>query len=498
MSNVKLLWHSPALRRFLVFMLMFALLVKYAPTSFVAARDSESPSKATALLCGRMVSLLNQRTEEKGIGLLPCGSNSPYVLQEYPQVGGGVIELHNVTIVEGQIWYDAEFGPINRYITNFRSAKAIKNCKACGKEDATFTPTLLPTFTRTPTTTSTPTPTDTLTPSPTPVDSPTPSPSPTQQVYIESKCVDYLGITVAGGLGISDFQSLINEANQAMEAAKASAACTDEACWQKALAEALFKGMARASVRFSTISFPPDKLMPVIANLITDPQRAQACGKLEISAWEMAKQFSLFGSPIDAFAVHSPAKLLLKDKNGKRTGFLPDGTKLEEIPNSRAVVGESTEYVFAPGGSWETAELKGTADGNVTLEVIENSSAAVAEYSFANIPVTGQTNASLVAGQSSPLFVVDMRGDGQASSYPPSDFESTPREAGWLPTATPVVADLTQTPTATSPLEAIPIPGLSTDFTGWLFLGGMVVAVLGVLTGGFLILGLAGRKRRKI
>jgi hypothetical protein len=499
---------SPELKRGLVFFLALALLIVASQVGNVPVQALQSTYSNEAFICGKMVWLKNARTGAQEIGLLRCGYETPYVFAKRPGEILNYYQLEDPAIVEGKSFPDVKYGNLSVYITGFSSYRGITNCKQCGKPPTptpvyyTFTPTFTPTQTATPTPSQTLTPTYTTTAVPSPTDTPTPTITltptfgPQADFGAQNPCVDYLARTVSAALSIANPQALSAEASLQMCAATGCTKCQEEGCFAQELNKAAVKGVVRAAVLPLPAAYLPSQVIPLITYILTDPLSAQMCGDPFVTAWEMARQFSLYGTPVDAFALHSPGWMSVKDEKGRRTGFQEMGEVVKEIPESSAVLAGETQVVLVPGGDWGSLDIDGNGDGNATVNVVENSSSSVKDYSFENVPLSSQSKSSLSAGSPSPLLVHDQQGNGQSVSFPPTSFEDTPRAAESRPTITPPVATAAAGVAATNaPAATSAIPGVPAEVISWALLAAICSGGLALFAFALWFITHLGRKR---
>jgi len=114
------------------------------------------------------------------------------------------------------------------------------------------------------------------------------------------------------------------------------------------------------------------------------------------------------------FLLHSPLSLNLYDNLGNHTGYSTTTSELEEnIPGSRfSTIGEVV-YVSVPADTVITVILNGEANGSYTLDVEKEMNGIITKTTFAAVPSTPNTIASLIVidGEISDLSS-DTYGDG--------------------------------------------------------------------------------------
>lgn len=120
------------------------------------------------------------------------------------------------------------------------------------------------------------------------------------------------------------------------------------------------------------------------------------------------------------FYLHSPLTLTLCNSSGICTGINEDGDISEDIDG--ATYGEFGEikYVIVPEGDSYTLTMNGLAEGSFTLIVEEvEGSEVLSSVTFADIPTTLDTVATLVAGdgiESVGNLQIDENGDGTSDT----------------------------------------------------------------------------------
>ncbi len=125
--------------------------------------------------------------------------------------------------------------------------------------------------------------------------------------------------------------------------------------------------------------------------------------------WDAAYKL---GSIISSLVVKSPAYPLLVDSEGRRAGFLPDGTLVQEIPDSIVEDIGDKHVVMVPGNAQAT--LSGYAQGTMTvyalLPVGTGGDAVSADYT--NVPVSQGMSVSINSSDGQGTLNIDSNGDG--------------------------------------------------------------------------------------
>jgi hypothetical protein len=199
------------------------------------------------------------------------------------------------------------------------------------------------------------------------------------------------------------------------------------------------------------------------------------------------------GAQINMLGLHSPATAMVTDKLDRRTGFLSDGTILEEIPNSRAVFSGESKYILYPADAEAKISIQGTGEGMMNLEMVDSRREQVQDMSFFDIELTGRTLGNLNLSEPQPVLEIDETGDGTLAMHPPVRHRTTPiaRREVTAPTATQTSSP---SPTATQTLTPTPVSSSTeeTNTTSLLITGGLIGAGILLLfeTGIAIIVGL--------
>jgi hypothetical protein len=338
-------------------------------------------------------------------------------------------------------------------------------------------------------------PTPTRIPTPVPVIPPTPVPptiTPTvfstpDPLLICAQCGAYILKKIAvllplGNLGdhLVDLQILLR--STAAGGAIVARCKNDNACILNGMMVEVVKFIVKTALKLH----PLGKIAVFVYDLIVDQEGLQECGTLSLYAWEMMKQLMVNGLNYTATAVHSPANILIIDAQGRRSGFLEDGSIVEEIPDSKVIFSNETKYIFLPSDRIASIDLKGTGDGMVTLDSLHSNGVKVQDATFKDFSVNVRSTAQLDFSGPSPLIILDPNGDGNTQVIYPSRYEELPVEAGAiLPTAQPT--------SAPAPLVVQPALQVDAPRTG----GGLGIAIILLLGGMGLMWVVVINSRRK-
>lgn len=375
-------------------------------------------------------------------------------------------------------------------------------------QPATFTPTYIPTFTPTftPTATATPSATASQTATYTPTSTFTATSTPTSTATLlppEAKtlapaCNAYIAEVIGQAMGLPDVQFLVDMAPAILAGVPGDQVCGQDAgCWNTLLLETLTSQYIEAAYAAAPGPRPAIQVIGAMARLFDEPVARETCLNPGVIATEMALQFSIKGTAVNGFAMHSPANLRVRDFEGKESGFNRDGSSTQDIPGSLARREGESQYIYLPGENTALVEFEGTASGQVELEAIYNTEQTVREYSFDSVPVENQSKGNLNFTSSPPSLEVESADRGQLASYPPASFQEFPIQAS--------VAPPTATATAAPSATPIPTPApawqalLEPEFlTGALFICGigLIIGIFAAILAVVLYPGKRGTKKR--
>ncbi|HUP27213.1 MAG TPA: hypothetical protein VM409_02175 [Chloroflexia bacterium] len=150
-----------------------------------------------------------------------------------------------------------------------------------------------------------------------------------------------------------------------------------------------------------------------------------------MSASDLVAQAVKAGLPARLLSIESSgATGFVADAGGRKSGVLPGGKVVEEIPGSRVLSLKEATYVFYPPSD-VTAEIKGTAAGKATIKMVRGSDPATAEaLTYDPVDIAPDVIIRIAAAKSAPLGV-DTNGDGQA------EVEHQPKDSSVLKPARP-------------------------------------------------------------
>ncbi|MEW5870563.1 MAG: FHA domain-containing protein [Chloroflexota bacterium] len=365
----------------------------------------------------------------------------------------GVVTGTNVSVQASMRGYETKK-------TNVRfSSSSTQKVKMCLK--ALATPTPLPTKTKPPTEPPKPV-------SPPIVARPTASPTP-DPLQPHSRCLAYLCNRLGSAASGWDVERMLARVNTILASCRSTGDCVKDGVVVEAV-----NTLARELIKLVGYS-----ALDAVYQLLASPGGTGECASLSAYNWELVRQLVISGLNQTATAVYSPAGVLIRDEKGRRSGFLPDGSIVEEIPDSRAILSEGVKYVFVPSAAVSGVGLKGTGQGYVKLDVLNSTGAIVKDLTFDNFYVTEKSNGDLNLAAPAPALELDRDGNGNTQVISPSNYTEWQTQSMF-----PVTPTLPPSPTAAR------LPA-QTDGDG----AGMVVIILALALGGVGLWVMSSRRR---
>ena len=131
--------------------------------------------------------------------------------------------------------------------------------------------------------------------------------------------------------------------------------------------------------------------------------------------WEGIKDLTKAGSGLlNAFITGSPVYPLITNKAGQRSGFLPNGQVVNEIPGAQVFAYGEKRFVLYQGRDAVNAQLVGYAAGTMSVDAVfagQNGSSIATAYN--NVPVAPGMKAILASSDPQAALQIDNDGDGQ-------------------------------------------------------------------------------------
>ena len=482
--------------RYLIPLILMVILIAQARLGIASPMQStQEPYQPTgshdqgSVSCGKLVFLEDMKTAAKLIGLRDCSGGNVYIFGQRPAELFNNYEFFGAKIAKGAEINDAKYGKLNQYIVSFVSYRMIPDCSYCGKNFEQPTNTFPPP----------PPPSETVA-----VVAPVATeavvvlettPVSPQGPLVSSECISQTAKIVAQAMGFSKYQFLIDQAPGMLAQAPGAEVCGDDpTCLQTVQLKTLMAGMVETSFEASPGQRPIGQIMGAIATLMDSSAVDTACTQQGVMAVEMAKQFSIKGMAINAYAMHSPADFRVRDFENKDSGFFKSGEVKQDIPLSVTRTEGESEYVFVPSSSVNAVEFEGKSEGAMTFEAVRNAGNVVQEVGFDQVPVDAATKGNLnVSGAARPKLDITASSSGQLASLDPTRYEEFAIVASVAPvTATPTI---TMTPTLTPTPEGFKLGGDSQLWVG-LILIACVGAFLALLViGGIYMFFVRGRTK---
>ncbi len=353
----------------------------------------------------------------------------------------------------------------------------------------TYTYTWLPSRTPTSYISTTPTVSRTVTPTFTPTITTSPTSTGTLSLLpptaktLNPVCTAYIAEIVGQAMSLPETQFLIDLAPSLLAGVPGEQSCGQDAeCWNTLLLQTLTRGYIQAGFDSYPGLRPAVQVIVAMARLFDEPTAQAECLNPGVIAWEMALQFSIKGSAIDGYAMHSPANIRVRDFENKESGFKNDGSIQQDIPGSLARRQGESQYIFLPSERVYVVEIEGSASGEIDTDALHNTEKVVKDMSFDGVPVDSQTRGSLSLEKDPPMLDIKAGEGGQLASIPPTYYQEYQIQASVAPvTATPTVSPtFTPTPTPAPAWQAIMAPQM--------LLGSLVICVVGFVIGIFSVL----------
>jgi hypothetical protein len=189
--------------------------------------------------------------------------------------------------------------------------------------------------------------------------------------------------------------------------------CSDVSCIASMLGKLLLKYISDAG-----------RIIMSLASIF-DLDGAQECAIRWVWAQELVSEFTRQGVYINMLSVHSPAVIMASDPNGNQTGFLTDGSILENIPNARAVADGDSKLILLPTDITVRTSLTGIGDGTMTVTTVNNGVGHGQETQYIGVPVHSGLTAYLDPSDTTFAMQLDTNGDGVADQSRAPDQVNT-------------------------------------------------------------------------
>lgn len=114
---------------------------------------------------------------------------------------------------------------------------------------------------------------------------------------------------------------------------------------------------------------------------------------------------------VDGFMTASPVYPLVTTPDGLRTGFLPDGTQVQEIPGSYAVQMDEKRALLVPADLQSSLQISGYADGSMNLYAFLPQGAGESlNLTYEDVPVQTGAQMTLETGQQDMPLTITTNG----------------------------------------------------------------------------------------
>lgn len=359
-------------------------------------------------LCGRLVFLTVKRTQQKLIGLQPCGKAQPYIFDAGPGTLHNFYRFHDVVVQVGPELVTEEFGRLGDYITRFSGYEPIDSCSGCARQAPTRTPI------------------------------PQRLAEDCGELLLQSAAERFPEVGAVAGPAAAELHAF-RTGDELVRLCR-----EDEACQAQAIARRTGAVLGRSAERSAARR---DALIELLADTIEDPKAASVCRRLPSLAPFIAVGLSEEGFAVDALAVTSPATHWVEDAHGRIAGLLQSGAPAEEIPASRVLVTGQNKLILLPGNVIARAAARGAGAGQAAIQAALNRTGEVWLAGFDRVLFSPGTEYTLDLSQAPPVLRLVSAGSEQDAAA--ASFERLPA-AGWLSTPTP------PPPTATASSTAVP------------------------------------------
>jgi hypothetical protein len=162
---------------------------------------------------------------------------------------------------------------------------------------------------------------------------------------------------------------------------------------------------------------PPNFIAIPIYNLATSPEGQDLCTQVGPVLWDMTRILSQQLQPIDVVSQRGPASFLVSAADGSQSGFRPDGSVVQDIPDSIAGMIEGSNFVLLPPGNLASVQIQADEAGSLNLDLLESTQDLVSYVSFQGIPVSAQSTGEVDFSSQEPQLVID------ATPIPAAKFE---------------------------------------------------------------------------
>jgi hypothetical protein len=122
-------------------------------------------------------------------------------------------------------------------------------------------------------------------------------------------------------------------------------------------------------------------------------------------------------SPTTFLLAASTVNVVVTDRQGEKAGILPDGTLVEEIPDSEVISIGDDKLILCPAEKVSGAELHGTGSDATKVSMIHGEPEGVGkQVTYVNVPILENTSAMIDLSDSQYVMKIDTDGDGEYDS----------------------------------------------------------------------------------
>ena len=131
---------------------------------------------------------------------------------------------------------------------------------------------------------------------------------------------------------------------------------------------------------------------------------------------DLVGRLSAEGVEANAVFVGSPVHVLVSDGQGRRAGFLTDGTRIEEIPDARMGQQGELEYLLYSGSDTASVQVHGVNTGTFKLMFSLSKGGTADQVEFLDVPTNPKMMATIDTLDGHYLMSIDENGDGVGDS----------------------------------------------------------------------------------
>jgi hypothetical protein len=341
-------------------------------------------------LCGKLLFLTDTKTGAKLIGLKSCDGSELFIFKQHPKELYNYYQFTDATITSGSAT-STQMGKISKYITGWQGYIEIHSCAECGSNPTPF-----------------PIPPPAPTQPPIPISTATSTNTAYENVVV---CSTYVVDVLKNALPVNDASQIITIVNILLKCqfecrSKSTSYLQWYQCYKGCADWKQFEWVAKILIK----THPIGKIIMILFDIL-NPRGLQACGDLGPVISDLVTSLSKNGLPINLFGIHSSATLLIIDEQGRRTGFLEDGSIIQEIPDTLAVISGESKYILQPGELQTRIRIDAYDHELISMSAIRNTDTTIQDMIFSNIEVDNGMFAVLDTSGSAPLLILNNSGE---------------------------------------------------------------------------------------